>query len=48
MKKKKKSKNEIFEGIRKKTAPPSKKFKTDKDIIERKKKYKEEIIDKYD
>lgn len=41
--KKKKKKNLIFEGIRKKTAPPSKRFKTEKDVIDRKKKHKQEI-----
>lgn len=41
--KKKKKKNLIFEGIRKKTPPPSKKFKTDKNVLPRKKKHKQEI-----
>lgn len=40
MAKKKKEDNEIFNGIRKQTAPPSKKFKTNKGKLDRKQKHK--------
>ncbi len=40
MSKKKKDENEIFNGIRKKTAPPSKRIKTRKGESDRKKKHK--------
>jgi hypothetical protein len=41
MKKKQKNKeNQIFESIRKTTAPPSQKFKTRKGELERKRKHK--------
>lgn len=45
MAKKKKEENEIFNGIRKQTAPPSRKFKTNKGQLERKKKHKGKDLD---
>lgn len=45
MKKKQKKENQIFEGIRKLTAPPSKRFKTRKAELDRKKKHKGKDIE---